>query len=619
MPKSNLSIDLVSRWVQLYHQRTGCWPSQLSGHIPEAVGVTWRQIDQAFRHGRRGLPGGTSLSRFLAEKFGIRPKQSRSRSQLEVSRILSWAQHHWLRTGRWPIAESGPIEGIACESWRRVDSALKYGLRGLPSCGSLRRLIDDYRRTYEGITMDTNQLKPKESAPNQPPRYTPIQVYEVMNRVAAAKLEGKAEEQTVKELGLPRYIVGRWRSKYGASWLDSLQKLNSVLSENRSLHHRLKRLEADCKLKSKALHYALPGPHSRRRCVEHLVHTQGVAVGTACRAIGQNPSTQGNVPRAKRPLKLEHAIEEMSRRHPQYGIARIQALLSQDGWQVSMNTVATIRRRLHLAPAPRQRHSKRRRHGLGSCSVLPARERDQIWTYDILHDRDINGQRYKILGILDEFTRECLSLVPGRRIRSYDVAHELLILILRRGVPEGIRSDNAKELVAGRVRGVLRSSGIRSIVVTRASPWENAHVESFFSNLRVELLNEVALGSMKEYRNMLQSWKENYNNLRPHHALGHMTPSAFAAGHASAINTGEQVSPKPIHMHPMKSKWIRALGYDTDALVMQVRFVSGEVFRYFGVSAEEYTRLATSPVPGRYFRERFVRVGGLSEGRVIGS
>lgn len=613
MPKPKLSISLVCSWIQIYHQLTGSWPSQLSGKVHDVEGESWRQIDQALRLGHRGLPGGTSLPQIIEARFNVRPRQARTRPQLSISTILFWAQDHWLKTGNWPIVESGPILGKLDENWRRIDSALKYGLRGLPRLGGLRRLVDDYRRTFEGISMPISDLRPQKPGPRRPRRYTPIQIYEVMNHAAVGKRAGKTEAQTLKELGLDQRAVGRWRRKYGASWLDSLRILHDTIDANRLLNRQVLKLKQDCKLKSAALKYALPGSHSRRRCVDHLVRTEGVVPGVACRIVGQNQSTQRNVPRAKRPLKLEQAVEETSRRHPKYGIARIQALMTQEGWQVSMNTVATIRRRLHLASTGRQRRSMRRRHGLGSCSVLPARERDQVWTYDILHDRDINGNRFKILSVLDEYTRECHSLLPLRRIRSVDVAHELLILTLRYGAPAGIRSDNAKELTAGRVRSILQSSGIKAITITRASPWENAIVEAFHSSLRSELLNEVALDSMKEYQGLLDTWKEEYNQHRPHHALGYMAPAAFASGCPCAVHSGEQLKPQPIPMRNIRSTWIRAIGYDADTSVMQVRFVSDEVFRYFGVSAKEYEQLANSSFPGRYFRDRFVRTGGVSE------
>jgi hypothetical protein len=137
------TINNILAWADAHHRRTGEWPTQKSGPIPEAPGETWQRVDTALHDGGRGQPGGKSLARLLARKRGVR--NIHDLPPLSVGQILLWADRHREQTGDWPNHKSGPIAGTVGESWLTVDESLRRGTRGLPGSSSIARLLSEHR------------------------------------------------------------------------------------------------------------------------------------------------------------------------------------------------------------------------------------------------------------------------------------------------------------------------------------------------------------------------------------------------------------------------------------------------------------------------------------------
>ena len=144
--------------------------------------------------------------------------------------------------------------------------------------------------------------------------------------------------------------------------------------------------------------------------------------------------------------------------------------------------------------------------------------------------RTTDSKPIRILAIIDEFTRECLSLYAVRRIRHQDVLDNLYDLFIRRGVPEYIRSDNAPEFTANAVRAWLSLTGVGSLYIEPGSPWENGYVESFIGKLRDELLNREIFDTLLEVKVVIENWRREYNQFRPHSSLGYRPPAPKAFG-----------------------------------------------------------------------------------------
>jgi superfamily II DNA or RNA helicase len=140
---TDLTIDQILKWADAHYRRTGQWPNAKSGELPETFGEKWRNIQNALFIGFRGLPGGSSLPKLLAEKRGVRNPQSLP--DLIIAKILVWADAHHMRTGQWPKVKSGEVAEASGEKWANIDAALSQGRRGLPGGSSLAKLIESNR------------------------------------------------------------------------------------------------------------------------------------------------------------------------------------------------------------------------------------------------------------------------------------------------------------------------------------------------------------------------------------------------------------------------------------------------------------------------------------------
>lgn len=179
-----------------------------------------------------------------------------------------------------------------------------------------------------------------------------------------------------------------------------------------------------------------------------------------------------------------------------------------------------------------QKQPKRGRLWLtdGSCIRLRPMRKDHVWSYDMVMSRTTDGRPLRTLVIIDEHTRECLSMHVSRRISSQDVLDQLYELFISRGTPEYIRSDNGPEFTSKAVRSWLENIKVRTLYIEPGSPWENGYVESFIGKLRDELLNGEVFDTSLEARVLMESWKKEYNHVRPHSSLGYRPPAPGLCG-----------------------------------------------------------------------------------------
>ncbi len=143
-------------------------------------------------------------------------------------------------------------------------------------------------------------------------------------------------------------------------------------------------------------------------------------------------------------------------------------------------------------------------------------------------DRTADGRAFKILNIIDEYTRECLAVLIARKIKNQDVIDLLFNLFIFRGIPKYIRSDNGPEFTAKAVRKWLNRLGVKTLFIEPGSPWENGYIESFNGKLRDELLNREIFTTLEEAKVLIEQWKRDYNQVRPHSSLGYRPPDPEA-------------------------------------------------------------------------------------------
>ena len=143
-------------------------------------------------------------------------------------------------------------------------------------------------------------------------------------------------------------------------------------------------------------------------------------------------------------------------------------------------------------------------------------------------DRTVNGKAFKVLNIIDEYTRECLATLVDRKIKADDVIDQLFHLFVFRSIPKHIRSDNGPEFTARAVRKWLNRLGVKTLFIEPGSPWENGYTESFNGKMRDELLNRETFTTLIEAQVLIAEWRREYNQVRPHSALGYRPPAPEA-------------------------------------------------------------------------------------------
>jgi transposase InsO family protein len=279
-----------------------------------------------------------------------------------------------------------------------------------------------------------------------------------------------------------------------------------------------------------------------------VVRRVGVSERRACAVLGQHRSTQRKVPRgADDEAALTADIIELAKRFGRYGYRRITALLRDAGWAVNRKRVERIWRREGLKVPQRQPRRGRLWLNDGSCIRLRPERANHVWAYDFIEDRTREGRRFRMLCVVDEFTREALAIRVARRLSSSDVIDVLADLFIARGAPTHIRSDNGPEFAAAAVKGWIHGVGAKTAFIEPGSPWENGYVESFNGKLRDELLDGEVFDTLREAQVLIEEWRRHYNRVRPHSALGYRPPapetlqaatarSRSGGGHMAAVH-----------------------------------------------------------------------------------
>ena len=246
----------------------------------------------------------------------------------------------------------------------------------------------------------------------------------------------------------------------------------------------------------------------------------------ACRLLGQWRGTQRyEVIYRSDEGALTRAIIELASEYGRYGYRRITAKLLEAGWQVGKDRVQRIWRREGLKVPQKQRPRGRLWLNDGSCVRLRPQRPNHVWAYDFVKAMTHDGRSLRLLVLLDEYTRECLAIRVARRLGSLEVIETLSEVMLWRGIPEHIRSDNGPEFIAQDLWMWLAKVGTGVLYIEPGSPWENGYCESFNGKLRDECLNGEIFYSLKEAQIVIEQWRVKYNTRRPHSALGYRPPA----------------------------------------------------------------------------------------------
>lgn len=276
---------------------------------------------------------------------------------------------------------------------------------------------------------------------------------------------------------------------------------------------------------------------AERRAAVAFMRAREVSARRACELAGTSRRWLGYAGvRAADPVLPR--LKELAARHPRYGYRRLWAVLRREGHAAN---VKRVRRLCVLHGLKLSRKARRKRRGVGTGGVPCRAERpNHVWAYDFVHDVCEGGRALRILTVEDEFTRECLAIEVGRRMPASAVGRVLAGLFAERGTPAFVRSDNGPEFVAKALVRMLAEREVACRHIDPGSPWQNGVNERFNGSLRDECLNLETFAHADQARAVCRLYMRQYNEERPHSALGYRTPAEFAARHAAGGEAGAE-------------------------------------------------------------------------------
>lgn len=250
----------------------------------------------------------------------------------------------------------------------------------------------------------------------------------------------------------------------------------------------------------------------------------------ACRIVGIERKTVRYQSKRTGDEKLEAEITNLAFRYTRFGYRRIWACLRRSGQAVNRKRVFRIWQKLGLGLCRKQT----RKRAKPTAGLIPAATApNEVWTYDFVFDRTMNGNRLKLLTLCDEFSREALAVEVARTFTGKDVKSVLERVFLERGsLPKYIRSDNGSEFIASPVRQWLREREVKTIYIEPGRPWQNGKGESFNGKLRDECLAQEWFYNLREAKVVIEQWRRFYNSERPHSSLNYLTPEEYRLKYA---------------------------------------------------------------------------------------
>jgi putative transposase len=266
-------------------------------------------------------------------------------------------------------------------------------------------------------------------------------------------------------------------------------------------------------------------PVARREAVVHLRQTYAVSERRACKVIGSDRSSVRYESRRPDDGGIRARLRELAAVRRRFGYRRLHVLLDREGIRLNHKKLRRLYREERLQV--RRRGGRKRALGTRAPMLLP-QGRNQRWSLDFLSDTLTDGRRFRILAVVDDFTRECLCLVADTSLSGVRVARELDLVIARRGRPLGCVSDNGTELTSMAILAWSQQTRVDWHYIAPGKPQQNGFIESFNGKLRDELLNETLFTSLAHARAALARWKDDYNDVRPHSAIGNLPPAIYA-------------------------------------------------------------------------------------------
>src|SRR6056297_2379288 len=265
-------------------------------------------------------------------------------------------------------------------------------------------------------------------------------------------------------------------------------------------------------------------PGSRRKAVDWAMNEKNYSQRRACALAGIDPRVYRR--RSARPAdaELRKRLRDLSSERRRFGYRRLHILLKREGWEVNWKKLYRIYREEGLTV--RKRGGRKRAIGARAPMAIPQGP-NQRWSLDFVSDALADGRRFRILCVIDDFSRECLAAVVDTSLSGIRVARELDRIAEMRGFPCMVVSDNGTELTSNAMLQWQEDRQVEWHYIAPGKPMQNGFVESFNGRLRDECLNEHLFPTLRHARHLIAAWREDYNNHRPHSSLDGLTPREY--------------------------------------------------------------------------------------------
>lgn len=270
----------------------------------------------------------------------------------------------------------------------------------------------------------------------------------------------------------------------------------------------------------------------KREVVAYLQAEHGLSERRACHIVGADRTMIRYRSQRAPDTVLRGRLRDLANERRRFGYRRLFVLLRREGEPSGINRIYRLYREEGLTV--RKRKARRKAVGTRAPILVEARPNAR-WSLDFVHDQFANGQRFRVLNVVDDVTRECLAAIPDTSISGRRVARELTALIERRGKPGMIVSDNGTELTSNAILRWCSEHRVEWHDIAPGKPMQNGFVESFNGRMRDELLNETMFRNLAHARIVIAAWATDYNTERPHSALDYQTPAAYARTLTTAI------------------------------------------------------------------------------------
>ncbi|MFG1306054.1 IS3 family transposase [Xanthobacter autotrophicus] len=353
-------------------------------------------------------------------------------------------------------------------------------------------------------------------------RFTEEQIIGMLKEQEA----GAKTAEVCRKHGISSATFYKFKAKYGGMDVSDARRLKALEEENTWLKKLLAEQMLDNAILRDVSFKKMVTPDARRKAVAHACAAHGVSQRRACQALGVDRTSVRY--RSVRPddAPLREAMRAVAGERRRFGYRRIHIMLRRQGIVMNQKKL----RRLYREEKLQVRRRGGRKRALGTRRPILVPDRVNVrWSLDFVSDAFTDGRRFRVLAVVDDFSRECLALVADTSLSGLRVTRELDALLAIRGRPATIVSDNGTELTSMAILKWCQQTGVEWHYIAPGKPMQNGFVESFNGRFRDECLNETLFSSLAQARAAIAAWKENYNMNRPHSALGHRSPAEFAA------------------------------------------------------------------------------------------